>query len=155
MLIKEFATCNPKNKPINREFINYIDTSSVFDGKLLGVQPLYADFPSRAQRPIEIEDILISSVRPALRHNFFVKEPIESGVASSGYVQVRVLDRKIAVPRYLFYYLTTSTQVANYAAIAEQSQSTFPAFNKEVIENMDFPLIPLVTQQHIVDLTAC
>jgi type I restriction enzyme S subunit len=153
MLVKDFATCNPKNKPSNSfEYINYIDTSSVYDGKLLEVKKLFSNYPSRAQRTIEINDILISSVRPALRHNFFVKESIKNGVASTGYIQIR-LNKNIVIPRYLYYFLTAEPQIANYATIAETSQSTFPAFNKEIIENLEFPNIPLHEQQHIVNLT--
>jgi type I restriction enzyme S subunit len=39
-----------------------------------------------------------------------------------------------------------------YQTIAETSQSTFPSFNKDVIENMAFPDVSLAEQQHIVDI---
>ena len=73
MKINELAKINPKTKLEYNSFINYIDTSSVIDGALLGVQYLDKDYPSRAQRVVEKFDILISSVRPNLKHNYFVK----------------------------------------------------------------------------------
>ena len=150
MKIKEIASFNPKGKKPN-DYINYVDTSSVEDGKLIGLQTLSKDIPSRAQRVIEKNDILISSVRPILKHNFFVGQSIQHGVASTGFIQIRVNNSNV-LPRFLYYYLTVETKVQQYQTIAETSQSTFPSFNKDVIEEMEFPNISLETQQHIVDI---
>ena len=150
MKIKEIASFNPKGKKPN-DYINYVDTSSVEDGKLIGLQTLSKDIPSRAQRVIEKNDILISSVRPILKHNFFVGQSIQHGVASTGFIQIRV-NNSYVLPRFLYYYLTVETKVQQYQTIAETSQSTFPSFNKDVIEEMEFPNISLETQQHIVDI---
>ena len=152
MRIKELANFNPKgNKPC--DYINYVDTASVEDGKLFSIQNLYTDIPSRAQRVIEKDDILISSVRPILKHNYFVSEPIIHGVASTGFIQIRVKDHRV-LPRFLYYFLTVDSKVQYYQTIAETSQSTFPSFNKDVIEEMYFPNISTVDQQHIVDTNA-
>lgn len=150
MKIKEIASFNPKGKKPN-DYINYVDTSSVEDGKLIGLQTLSKDIPSRAQRVIEKNDILISSVRPILKHNFFVGQFIQHGVASTGFIQIRVNNSNV-LPRFLYYYLTVETKTQQYQTIAETSQSTFPSFNKDVIEEMEFPNISLETQQHIVDI---
>lgn len=150
MKIKEIASFNPKGKKPN-DYINYVDTSSVEDGKLIGLQTLSKDIPSRAQRVIEKNDILISSVRPILKHNFFVGQSLQHSVASTGFIQIRVNNSNV-LPRFLYYYLTVETKVQQYQTIAETSQSTFPSFNKDVIEEMDFPNISLETQQHIVDI---
>ena len=151
MIIRDIAVFNPKGIK-SKESINYIDTSAVEDGRLLDVQRLTKDFPSRAQRVIQKNDILISSVRPILRHNYFVNRDIENGVASTGFIQLRVNSDKV-LPQYLYYYLTTDKKVQEYQAIAETSQSTFPSFNKEVIETMDFPNVSLERQYYIVDST--
>lgn len=150
MKIKEIASFNPKGKKPN-DYINYVDTSSVEDGKLVGLQTLSKDIPSRAQRVIEKNDILISSVRPILKHNFFVGQSIQHGVASTGFIHIRVNNSNV-LPRFLYYYLTVETKIQQYQTIAETSQSTFPSFNKDVIEEMEFPNISLETQQHIVDI---
>ena len=149
MIIKDIAVFNPKGIK-SRNSINYIDTSSVEDGRLLDIQHLTDNFPSRAQRVIMKNDILISSVRPILRHNYFVSKDIEDGVASTGFIQLRVTSDNVS-PQFLYYFLTTDSKVKEYQAIAETSQSTFPSFNKEVIEIMDFPDIPLKQQLYIVD----
>ncbi len=151
MLIKDIAKFNPKGiKPTN--YINYIDTSSVEDGKLIEIQKLYSNFPSRAQRVIQKNDILISSVRPNLKHNYYVNHQIENGIASTGFIQIRVTSEDVH-SNFLYYFLTEENKLKSYQNIAETSQSTFPSFNKDVIENIEFPNISLAEQQHIVDTT--
>ena len=150
MRVKDIANFNPKGvKPA--DFINYIDTSSVEEGRLIDVQSLSKDIPSRAQRVVALNDILISSVRPNLKHNYFVDRVIEHCIASTGFIQIRVTSNNV-LPRFLYYYLTEDSKVCQYQTIAETSQSTFPSFNKDVIENLDFPDISLQDQQHIVDI---
>lgn len=150
MFVKDIAIINPKSDINNFNFINYIDTSSVFDGKLLNIQVLKDNYPSRAQRELQERDILISSVRPNLMHNYFVKSIISGLVASSGFIHLRVIDNKI-IPQYLYYFLTTENNIESYISIASSSQTTFPAFSKEVIENLEIPNISIEKQQHIVD----
>ena len=99
---------------------------------------------------IEEGDILVSSVRPILKHNYYVSQTIENGIASTGFIQIRA-DRSKVIPQYLYYFLTEENKVRMYQTIAETSQSTFPSFNKDVIENMAFPDVSLAEQQHIVD----
>ena len=150
MIIKDFVSFNPKRRKPT-DYVNYIDTSSVEDGKLIDIQCLSENIPSRAQRVIEKGDILISSVRPILKHNYYVGQHIENGIASTGFIQIRA-DRSKVIPQYLYYFLTEETKVKMYQTIAETSQSTFPSFNKDVIENMTFPDVSLAEQQHIVDI---
>ena len=149
MFIKDFVLFNPKGKKPT-DYVNYIDTSSVEDSKLIDIQRLSDNIPSRAQRVIEKGDILISSVRPILKHNYYVSQHIENGIASTGFIQIRA-DRSKVIPQYLYYFLTEENKVKMYQTIAETSQSTFPSFNKDVIENMAFPDVSLAEQQHIVD----
>ena len=55
--------------------IEYIDIASVDKGRVLTRQKLTRDAaPSRAQRVVRDNDILLSTVRPNLKHFAFVKE---------------------------------------------------------------------------------
>ena len=153
MLVKDIANVNPLSKHKYNNFINYIDTSSVYDGKLLNIQKIHSNFPSRAQRIIGINDILISSVRPNLLHNYFINKNINNGVASSGFIHIRVKDNLIN-PRFLYYFLTSHNNISLYSAIAESSQTTIPSFNKDVIENLELPDISVSKQLLIVDIIA-
>ena len=139
MIVKDIAICNPKNNYIPNSFINYIDTASVLDGKIKNIQKLLTDFPSRAQRIVHQNDILISSVRPNLKHNCFVEESLENMIASTGFILIRAKNKEKIDNRFLYYFLTSPSIVKHYCSIAENSQSSFPSFNKEVIENLHIP----------------
>ncbi len=131
--------------------ICYIDTSSVYDGTLTNVQNLTGDFPSRAQRKIKRGDILISSVRPNLKHNYYVSDTINNAIASTGFIHIRVKNSYVICPQFLYYWLTAPDKVDYYCSIADCSQSAYPSFTKEVIETLDFPLISITTQHSITN----
>lgn len=153
MIVKDIAICNPKNKcTILDDYINYIDTSSVTSGILENIQYLTKDYPSRAQRNIEQNDILISSVRPNLKHNYYVKKVLKNMVASTGFIQIRNKDNSNYDTSFLYYFLTSPDNIKYYCQIAENSQSSFPSFNKEVIEYLKIPNIPLLQQRHISNI---
>ena len=103
--IQDIAKFDPEN--IGRNFlfstINYIDTSSVTEGKLDGLQTLSLDdAPSRAKRIVKENDIIISTVRPNLKHYYLVKNPPENLIVSTGFVVIRSTD---VDPHYLYYFL--------------------------------------------------
>ena len=150
MLIKDLCIINPKSINKNFQFINYIDTSSVVDGTLLEVQNLTNNYPSRAKRELVNDDILISSVRPNLKHNYYVHCNYKNLIGSTGFIQIRVNSNEVH-PKYLYYFLTNEKQVKKYTSVAETSQTTFPSFNKDVIENIEFPNISYENQVHIVN----
>ena len=154
MKIKDFSDINPQpSSPIHeRPFIDYIDTSSVENGVFTGAEHMTNSFPSRAQREIKTGDILISSVRPNLRHNYFVKKSEHGMIVSSGFIHIRVLDLQKVSPLFLYYFLTSPTQVHRYEKVAESSQSAYPSFNKSLIEETDFPDISLPVQLRIAGL---
>jgi len=151
MKVKNIAEFNPTpSSPIaGRSEIAYIDTAAVVEGRLGDVQRLTKIFPSRAQREIHTNDILISSVRPNLKHNYFVDGSTDGMIASSGFIHVRVKNSSDVSPRFLYYYLTSPAQVQRYVKISDSSQSAYPSFNKDVVENIDLPGIDLPTQLRI------
>lgn len=154
MIVKDVAICNPKNKyTIPNNYINYIDTASVTSGILENVQYLTKDYPSRAQRIVEQDDILISSVRPNLKHNYYAKFALNNMVASSGFIQIRNVKQAKIDTTFLYYFLTSPINIRHYCGIAENSQSAFPSFNKSVIENLELPHISLIQQKHISNIS--
>ena len=143
MKVKVFTKINPPpSSPIEkRPFIDYIDTAAVTEGRIYEIQHLVESFPSRAQREVHAKDILISSVRPNLRHNFFVTQDEDGMIASSGFVHIRVKESGKVDPRFLYYFLTSPANIRYYTRIADCSQSAYPSFNKDVIEDIEFPSI--------------
>ena len=148
--VKDIAYINPKSNVKRFEYINYIDTSSVYDGSLLSTQFLDHGYPSRAQRELNRGDILISSVRPCLKHNYLVKTNLDNLVGSSGFIQIRCKSSRY-LNKYLYYFLTSDKNVAHYDIVANFSQTAFPTFNKDLIEELVLPNVSLEEQHHIVN----
>lgn len=87
-LISDIAIVNPKSKTLPTEFI-YIDLESVEKGILKKKNLIYKDnAPSRAQRLLQLGDVLFQLVRPYQNNNYLF---LLSGnyVASTGYAQLR------------------------------------------------------------------
>ena len=84
---------------------------------------------------------------------YIINKNINNGVASSGFIHIRVKDNLIN-PRFLYYFLTSHNNISLYSAIAESSQTTIPSFNKDVIENLELPDISVSKQLLIVDIIA-
>ena len=148
--VKDIAYINPKSNIKRFEYIHYIETSSVYDGSLLSTQFLDHDYPSRAQRELSQGDILISSVRPCLKHNYLVKVNLDNLVGSSGFIQIRRKSSQY-LEQYLYYFLTSEKNIAHYDIVANFSQTAFPTFNKDLIEELVLPNISLEEQHHIVN----
>ncbi len=147
--VKEVADVNPelitkRNAPTH---IEYIDISSVDKGALINTQLLsFKNSPSRARRVIIDNDILISTVRPNLKHYLFVKNAKPNSVASTGFAVVRA---KNVNARFLYYYLISEQFTSYLTQIAESHTSAYPAFNPDVIEEADL-LLPTVNEQRAI-----
>lgn len=150
MLLKDIAIINPKVTEKYDDFINYIDTSAVDDGTLKKVYYLTNNYPSRAQRQLQLSDILISSVRPNLKHNCFVDCDKPHLIGSTGFIQIRNKSPKY-ISEYIYYYLTSQQRVDFYTSIANFNQTAFPSFNKDALENLQIPDISFREQNHIVN----
>lgn len=84
----EVCIVNPKSKELPANFV-YIDLESVEDGRLIKENKIdLIDAPSRAQRSLEVDDILYQTVRPYQKNNLYFNK-IGEYVASSGYAQLR------------------------------------------------------------------
>ena len=147
-----FIVDPPKNTNKYNDYINYIDTSSVISGDLLSVQYLNDDFPSRANKKIEKDDILYSSVRPILKHFYYYEKEIDHAIASTGFCVIRNKDKNNYDTKFLYYYLSTNQVISYLDNIAQNSQATFPSFSKKDLEKIDIPKIPLPTQQKIASI---
>ncbi len=130
--------------------IDYFDTSSVEKGQILGCERLALEnAPSRAKRIVQDNDILISTVRPNLKHFAFIKHATSNMVASTGFA---VITAKKIVPGFLYYYLSTDRFTDYLTAIADAHTSTYPSFNPDVIENSYIPLPDEAEQENIAKI---
>ncbi len=140
------------SKNDNFSEIQYLDVAATDQGQVLEVQKLnLADAPSRAKRKVKDNDILISTVRPNLKHYTFIKKAPNNLVASTGYA---VISSKKADPRYLYYALTTEEFTEFLGRIADSHTSTYPAINPDVIENA-LIAVPSITEQKQIAEILC
>lgn len=122
-------------KDFREKEIEYIDIASVDNRRLLNVQVLAtSEAPSRAKRIVRDNDILISTVRPNLKHFTFIRKVKPNTIASTGFA---VISSFGIHPQYLYYYLTTDEFTDFLSRIADAHTSAYPACNPDVIEDAD------------------
>lgn len=127
--------------------INYIDVASVNQGEVRKVELSLSEAPSRAKRIVRDNDILISTVRPNLKHFAFIPKAEDNLVASTGFTTIS--GTQSVDPKYLYYYLTRDEITDYLSAVAEGQTTTFPAFRPEVLEKLSIPLPELDQQKEI------
>jgi len=133
------------NKNTKLDAIEYIDINSVENGRIIKVQYLpLATAPTRAKRVVRNNDILISTVRPNLRHFVFIKKAKSNTIASTGFA---VITPYKVNPRFLYYYLTSEPFITYLSQIADTSTSAYPSFTPDVIENAEL-LLPTPFEQN-------
>lgn len=147
-ILSEVADINRSTVDRNFAFneIEYIDVASVENRKISQTQKVnLKDAPSRAKRIVRDNDILISTVRPNLRHYCFVKKAKPNLVASTGFAVVSAKENKANA--YFLYNLLTTNDYTNYLIkIADSQTSTYPAFNPSIISNSKF-VLPSFSEQ--------
>lgn len=147
--IKDLVMINEFSIGKNFQFkdIEYIDIDSVDNGIIKNIQLLKLnDAPSRAKRIVRKNDIIISTVRPNLKHFAFIKEAKPNTIVSTGFA---VISPKKINPRFLYYFITTSRYTNYLTAIADSHTSTYPSFNPDVIENSIIPF-PNEAEQFVI-----
>jgi type I restriction enzyme S subunit len=129
--------------------IEYIDVASVEERKLTETQKLKLEnSPSRAKRIVGDNSILISTVRPNLKHYCFVKKAKPNLVASTGFAVVNSKEGK-SDPYFLYNLLTTSDYTDYLSKIADSQTTAYPAFNSSIIQDSKFKLPPFPEQRAI------
>lgn len=137
--IKDIAEVNPKSESLPDEFI-YIDLESVEKGILLKESVVIKDdAPSRAQRLLQMNDVLFQMVRPYQGNNLlFCKSG--SYVASTGYAQLRTSES----PVFLYYLLHLESFTAE--VMNRCTGTSYPAINSSDLASMPI-LVPCRAEQ--------
>lgn len=140
---------NPKDK-IPEEVFEYIDLSSIDKdlkkidnnsvSKIKGI-----DAPSRARQKIQINDILVSTVRPNLNGVALLSQNYKNGTASTGYCVLRA--KSELYHKYLFYWVQTKWFIEDMTKKA--TGANYPAVSDKIIKDSKIPLPPLETQKKI------
>ncbi|MBR5784210.1 MAG: restriction endonuclease subunit S [Bacteroidales bacterium] len=135
-------------------FVNYLDTGSITENKISEIQYINLideKLPSRAKRKVKKNSIIYSTVRPNQNHFGIIKSFPENFLVSTGFAVLDV-NKKIAFPDFVYYYLIQNENTESLHAIAEQTTSAYPAIKPSDIADISIILPPLATQQKIAQI---
>jgi len=130
--------------------IEYIDIDSVEEGIIKNSKEMEVNkAPTRARRLLRSGDIIISTVRPNLKHYARIKVIKRNSVCSTGFL---VVTPKTIDSAFLYYFLTLQSYTDFLSAIAAGQTSAYPSFNPNVVENTNVPFPPISEQQAIAKI---
>jgi type I restriction enzyme, S subunit len=130
----------------------YIDLSSVYRGQINWENTselTLAHAPSRARRPVDVNDVLFGTVRPALQSHGIISASFpEPLVASTGF---SVLRARIDTDPYYLFHLVMSNAVLAEARRFEVG-SNYPAVNESDVRQFAVPIPPQGAQMRIAEI---
>ena len=140
----DVSEINPKTSELPESFI-YIDLESVNNGILTKYNQINKeDAPSRAQRCLEVNDILFQTVRPYQMNNLFFELNDGNYVASTGYAQIKA---KI-VPKFLYYYLHYNKFVNE--VLNRCTGTSYPAINSNDLKKIKIKIPTSFKEQMLI-----
>lgn len=132
--------------PVRKFF--YIDIDSIENeiGKIDKVKELIGkDAPSRAQRVVHKNDIIMSTVRPYLKAFAIVPKEYDNQICSTGFAVLSCKD--LLLPQYLLYVLFSRIVINQCKRMMVGGQ--YPALNSSQVANIKIPL-PHFSEQKII-----
>ncbi|WP_295114533.1 restriction endonuclease subunit S [uncultured Methanobrevibacter sp.] len=142
------------SKKDNWNFFNYLDTKNITKGEINEIKyldPSIEKIPSRAKRKVNIDDIIISTVRPNQEHYGMIKYEMDNFLVSTGFTTLTV-DKSKAIPEFIYYYITQNHITEALQTIAEQSTTSYPSIRPSDIGDIIINLPPLEIQKGISDI---
>ena len=120
------------------EVLNYIDISSVAQGRVLSKKLLAStEAPGRARRKAEDGDVIWSNVRPNLRAYALILEPEHNDVFSTGFTVLSAVE----VPfTWLYLFVTTDTFIGHL--VNHATGAGYPAVRPDDFERAAVDLPP-------------
>lgn len=132
------------------KLISYIDIESVNDETIQTVKVFeIEEAPSRAQRIVKANDVIVSTVRPSLRAFAFITPKYDNYVCSTGFAVFRAKNE--FDPLFLFY-LVLYDKIFLKQVLPLITGSNYPAVNGYELLNLLLPLPPLPEQRRIASI---
>ncbi len=154
--IREICKINASSysKKDNWDFFNYLDTKNITKGEINEIKhlnPTIEKIPSRAKRKVNIDDIIISTVRPNQEHYGIIKYETDNFLVSTGFTTLTV-DKTVAIPKFIYYYITQNHITNSLQTIAEQSTTSYPSIKPSDIGDLVINLPPIDIQKKISNI---
>lgn len=135
----------------NKEEIVFLNTSDVYDGKVLIRKPVPTrTLPGQAKKKIQKGDILYSEIRPANRRFAFVDFEAQEYVVSTKLMVLR--PNQNINPKYLLLFLSSFEILNHFQVLAESRSGTFPQITFDTIKYTSIPVPSLTEQQKIAEV---
>lgn len=142
--LNDVSDVNPKTRELPEKFV-YIDLDSVNHGILTKFNQITKnEAPSRAQRCLNVNDILFQTVRPYQMNNLFFELYDGEYVASTGYAQIK---SKI-VPKFLYYYLHYNKFVNEVLNCC--TGTSYPAINSNDLKKIKIKIPSSSNEQRLI-----
>lgn len=142
--LNDVSDVNPKTRELPEKFV-YIDLDSVNHGILTKFNQITKnEAPSRAQRCLNVNDILFQTVRPYQMNNLFFELYGGEYVASTGYAQIK---SKI-VPKFLYYYLHYNKFVNE--VLNRCTGTSYPAINSNDLKKIKIKIPSSSNEQRLI-----
>ncbi|WP_264564402.1 restriction endonuclease subunit S [Flavobacterium sp. N3904] len=128
-------TIRSNNQP---DYINYLDTGNITRNKIDEIKNLINGidkFPSRAQRKVQKNTIIYSTVRPEQEHFGIIENPIENLIVSTGFTTLDIIDETIDA-KYLYYSITNKSITDYLNTIAANNVTSYPSLNPSDIGDL-------------------
>jgi type I restriction enzyme, S subunit len=139
--IYEIAEPDPETIGNKYEYseIEYIDIGAILNFKIKDTQKISLnDRPSRAQKKVRYDDIILSTVRPYRKSFTRIDNEIKNLVCSTGFTVLRPDDSILS--KLIFY--NTKTHHFNTQMIRLMQGSNYPAVSSDNIKNVMIPFPP-------------
>ena len=132
-----------------------INTSDVLEGTVLNHEKVpNQGLKGQFKKTFQKDDILYSEIRPQNKRYAYVDFVPTDYIASTKLMVIRA-NSAIVVPRYLYYFLTSETTIAELQMLAETRSGTFPQITFTELSSMNIHLPSKVEQRKIVSLLQC
>lgn len=128
---------------------DYIEIGSVTleDGVVARQRMRFADSPSRARKPVQAGDVLVSTVRTYLKAVAAIGPDTEQWVASTGFAVLRPHDN---IYQRFIYRVVQSTPFVEFV-VAKSTGVSYPAINPSSLGSIPVPIPDRITQKAIAD----
>lgn len=133
--------------------ILYLDTANITENRIDTLQRFALEkAPSRAQRKVNDNTIIFSTVRPNQNHFGIMKNPATNLIVSSGFATLDIKNPNEFNADYLYYNLTQPFIVNYLQTVAQNQVSSYPSINPSDLANLNLSFPPFPEQKKIASV---
>jgi type I restriction enzyme S subunit len=142
-----------KTHTFSKNELIFLNTSDILEGNFLKKKYSKINLlPGQAKKTIKKDDILFSEIRPKNKRFAYVSfEDTEDYVVSTKLMVLR-LKNYLAIPRYVYYYLSFESTLNYLQTLAESRSGTFPQITFAEISSLEIPIPSIEVQNKVIDL---